>query len=388
MLIPYSTDAPVYHWPYTTVGLIVANVMAFYAAHIGLAGSVEAWVLAYGKRLHPVQWVSSMFMHADLSHIVGNMIFLWVFGLIVEGKLGWWRFLACYLGIGIIQNLLQQVAMLDYGGPVIGSLGASTAIYGIMAMAAIWAPKNDVTCFLWLAGFVARIVYVPIYVFSLIYLGLDLYSILMASERAGTGLLHMSGFLIGLPLAVVLLRCHVVDCEDWDLFSLIRKAHAAPEVTPPIADRLAAKRAADEERDAAKRRAAREHIAFLVRAGDIASASTAYRTMRNVLGGVDVDRPQMIAIIKWLHKEKRQAESAPVLADLIACYPEQSVSARITLAQICVAELERPGKALDLLADVTTALLPPESAALVARIAARARFMQAEGTIEIDSDTW
>lgn len=388
MLIPYSTDAPIYHWPYATVGLIIANTMAFYAAHLGPPGSVDAWVLAYGNGLHPVQWVSSMFMHGDLPHLIGNMVFLWVFGLIVEGKLGWWRFLACYLGIGVFQNIVQQVVMLDYGGPVFGSLGASTAIYGIIAMAAIWAPKNDVTCFLWLAGLIGRIVSVPIYVFSLIYLGLDLYSVLMASERAGTGLLHMSGFLIGLPLAVVLLRCHVVDCEDWDLFSLIRKAHAIPASPPPVAERLAAARAAEQQRDAEKRKAAKEHIAFLVRKGDVASAYTAYRTMRSLLGGVDIDRQQMIAIIKWLHEGKRQAESAPILADLIAGYPEQAVSARITLAQICVAELERPGKALDLLADVNTSALPPASAVLVSRIVARAKFMQAEGTIEIDSDTW
>lgn len=388
MLFPYSTDAPVYHWPYATVGLIVANVMAFFAAHLGPPGSVDAWVLTYGDGLHPVQWVSSMFMHADLVHLIGNMVVLWAFGLVIEGKLGWWRFLACYLGIGIVQNVFQQIVMLDYRGPVTGSLGASTAIYGLMAMAAIWAPKNDVTCVLWLSMLLVRIVNVPIYVFSLIYVGLDLYSILMASERSGTGLLHMSGFLLGLPLAVVLLRCHVVDCEDWDLFSLIRKAHAIPESAPPLAERLAAARAAEEERDAAKRKAAREHIAILVRGGDIASAYTAYRTMRSVLGAVDVDRQQMIAIIKWLHEGKRQAESAPVLADLIARYPEQAVSARITLAQICVAELERPGKALDLLADVNTAVLPPASVALVSRIVARAKFMQAEGTIEIDSDAW
>ncbi len=388
MLIPYSTDAPVYHWPYATVGLILANVMAFYVAHLGAPGSVDAWVLAYGNGLHPVQWVSSMFMHADLMHLIGNMVFLWVFGLIIEGKLGWWRFLACYLGIGIIQNLLQQVVMLDYGGLVIGSLGASTAIYGIMAMAAIWAPKNDVTCFLWLAGFIGRIVSVPIYVFSLIYVGLDIFSIVVSSERAGTGLLHMSGFLLGLPLAIVLLRWHVVDCEDWDLFSLIRKAHAVPKFGPPLADRLAAAKAAEEERNASKRKAAREHIAFLVREGDIASAYTAYRTMRNVLGGADIERRHMLAIIKWLHQEKRQADSAPVLADLIARYPAQAAAARITLAQICVAELERPGKAMDLLADVDTGGLPPASAALVARITARARRMQAEGTIEIDSDAW
>jgi hypothetical protein len=125
-----------------------------------------------------------------------------------------------------------------------------------------------------------------------------------------------------------------------------------------------------------------------VREGNIASAYTAYCTTRNVLGGADVDRRHMLAIIKWLHTEQRRADSAPVLADLIASAPEQAVAARVTLAEICVTDLERPGKALDLLEDVDTSGLSPESMAVVASIAARARQMQEEGTFEIASDTW
>lgn len=76
MLIPYATDAPVYHWPYATVGLIAANVVALYGAHVGPLGPVDAWMLSYGDGVHPGQWVSSMFMHGDFMHLIGNMVFL------------------------------------------------------------------------------------------------------------------------------------------------------------------------------------------------------------------------------------------------------------------------------------------------------------------------
>ena len=141
MFIPYSTDAPIYYWPIATIGLIVANVFIFFAVLFGGIQNPDDWVLVYGVGLTPPQWLLSMFMHADLLHLLGNMIFLWVFGLVVEGKLGWQKFLPCYLAIGILQSVVEQILQLVLAGQG-GSLGASSAIYGIMAMAAIWAPKN------------------------------------------------------------------------------------------------------------------------------------------------------------------------------------------------------------------------------------------------------
>ncbi len=56
-------------------------------------------------------------------HLVGNMFFLWGFGLVVEGKLGWWRFLLLYLTIGAIYSVIIQTSML--GATEGGALGAS-----------------------------------------------------------------------------------------------------------------------------------------------------------------------------------------------------------------------------------------------------------------------
>ena len=55
-------------------------------------------------RLHPVQWVTHNFLHLDFFHVLGNMIFLWAFGIVVEGKLGPWKYLLTYLLIGITQR--------------------------------------------------------------------------------------------------------------------------------------------------------------------------------------------------------------------------------------------------------------------------------------------
>ncbi|MEZ6069510.1 MAG: rhomboid family intramembrane serine protease [Pirellulales bacterium] len=130
------------------MGLIAANIAVFIVT-LAPNGLGDDLVLHFGNGLHPTQWLTAAFMHIDIFHIVGNMMFLWPFGLVVEGKIGWWRFLLVYLGIAVTANFIFQVAML--GSTFQYALGASTAIYGLIGVSIIWAPKNelDVVYFVW-----------------------------------------------------------------------------------------------------------------------------------------------------------------------------------------------------------------------------------------------
>lgn len=112
MILPYSTDAPIYHFPWMTIVLIVVNCITF--AITGMGHNSDGWLLQYGNGLHPLEWVAYNFLHFGIGHLVGNMFFLWAFGIVVEGKLGWWKFLAVYMGIGIIGGFLIQLTMLGY----------------------------------------------------------------------------------------------------------------------------------------------------------------------------------------------------------------------------------------------------------------------------------
>ena len=119
------------------------NTVVFFAV-VGMAPDmatvevVQPYILEYGNGLQPHQWLTANFLHADIVHLVGNMLALWGFGLIVEGKIGWWRFLTIYLGMGIGQCMLEQ--MFVPSSLAIGSLGASGVIFGLMAMSLLWAP--------------------------------------------------------------------------------------------------------------------------------------------------------------------------------------------------------------------------------------------------------
>jgi membrane associated rhomboid family serine protease len=112
---PINTDAPIYYWPKATLGLIVVLFAVFTVVQSGLAGPPDAvfdrYALQYGDGLHPIQWLTSNFLHAGWQHLLGNVVLLWGLGLVVEGKLGWQWFLAVFLGIGVLECAIEQACL-------------------------------------------------------------------------------------------------------------------------------------------------------------------------------------------------------------------------------------------------------------------------------------
>jgi membrane associated rhomboid family serine protease len=384
---PYSTDAPVYYWPFASVGLIVANIIVFIAMISGSISGPENWILWYGEGLHPEQWLTSIFMHASFDHLVGNMLFLWVFGLVVEGKLGWQKLLACYLSIGVGQSMIEQIMMLPFSGEGGGSLGASAAIFGLMAMAAVWAPKNDIT-FGYVIFFRWGTFDVSILALAVFYAGMEILFLMLSGGREGSSWLHLMGMALGAPLAIVMLRRGVVDCEGWDLLHVWKGDYGGFREQPDPQVTFAKTAERQKQTDQNLLANAKSQLRQFLQQGNLPAALTLYRKMGEVGDGLTLENDELRAIIKSLHQQRRWAESAPFMAELIERFPAGADLVRVKLAQICVVELERPGKALDLLADVDQSGLTREQATLVKRIEGKSLAMQAEGVIELDTEQW
>jgi membrane associated rhomboid family serine protease len=223
IVIPYSTDAPLYHIPFVTGGIILANTVIFFATTfqvmLGFSdlGQIEGLMLEYNQ-INPVQWITSNFMHGDLFHLLGNMFFLFIFGLIVEGKLGNMRFLGLYAVMCLLDGAASQVPMYFLVGEGT-ALGASGVIYGLMAIAVIWAPENEVDCFYWLFFFFYGTAEVSILTLGGWFIGLEIFSLIFSGFQMSSALLHMIGVAIGAPLGFYLLRKEMIDCEGWDIVS-------------------------------------------------------------------------------------------------------------------------------------------------------------------------
>jgi membrane associated rhomboid family serine protease len=147
--------------------------------------------------------LSSMFMHAGLLHLGGNMLFLWVFGDNVEHRAGPIVYLLIYLAFGIVGSLAQ---ILSDAGSVIPTLGASGAISGVLGAYIVLFPRNRVTVFLFrFLTQVPAIVAIGIWIVFQLISG---FGATVVSEESSGGvayLAHIGGFAAGL-LAGLLLR--------------------------------------------------------------------------------------------------------------------------------------------------------------------------------------
>lgn len=144
--------------------------------------------------------ITSMFMHGGVAHIVGNMLYLWVFGDNVENALGHARYFIFYLVCGVIASLCHVfLSMLIGSNLLIPSLGASGAISGVLGAYILLFPGRRVT-----AIFFIRIVRVSAIVVIGIWIVFQLISGLGMLGGAETGgvayAAHIGGFFAGLIL--------------------------------------------------------------------------------------------------------------------------------------------------------------------------------------------
>jgi membrane associated rhomboid family serine protease len=384
-MFPYSCDAKLFHLPIATGALIVLNILVFGGFASGRLDPADGWVLEYGTGLHPAQWLLSAFTHGSFGHLLGNMFFLWAFGLVTEGKLGWWRFLLAYLGIATSQSAIEQAIMPMIAPDVPFTLGASAAIYGLMAMACVWAPVNELSVFMLIL--LRPITFeLAIGAFAALYVGIDLfYSVLMGAGAIGS-ITHLMGGAMGFVLGIVLLKTGVVDCEDWDLLSVLSGTYGADKqkLREATIDSTRSAIAHSDEKALETRRKFDAYLQIDQPDQALAMKRRAEHTGRPL----DLDRQDLLKLITGLHKHGKWAESAPVMAELMEVFPVDSQAVRLKLAQICLMELDRPGRALELLDGLDVAVLPPQQETLRVKIAAAAKRKVNAGELEVDDGAW
>ncbi len=399
MIIPWATDAPIYHRPWATMGLMAANVVALVAAMDADPEQVEPLLLAHGQGLHPLQWVTSNFLHEGAGHLLGNLVFLWAFALIVEGKLGFARFLAVYLGLGFVQCGLEQVATLGMGES--HSLGASAIIYGIMAMAMVWAPKNELTC-LWWFGFKGGLfLEVAIVWFALLYIGFETWEVVFWGGAFGfqvtTALLHLSGAALGFALATAMLRLGWVDCEHWDLYSVMKGHQGRPSggggvktVKPPRKKKPKAKkpRAAEVASPEDRTEAAHLRLKGHLDAGDALGAHAAYDKAVRTLPGWTPRGADWLALIQSLLEAREWRAGVTTMEDYLRRSPKPSARVRIRLAQVLIKEQQRPIHALAVLDAIPAGSWPENLQAAAAQVRRQAEQMREEGVLEVEGEAW
>jgi membrane associated rhomboid family serine protease len=236
MLLPYRAKNPPERFPYATLGLIGINILVFaLTSELFMEvrkEAIDSFALTHATLLsEPWRILTSMFLHADIFHIGGNMLFLWLFGASVEGRLGPFKFLTLYLTAGVVGDLLSDL-MWGTLNPDAPSLGASGAIMGLGGAYLYMFPYSLICIFYWLGWFWRGVFEMQARWVVLFYIGIDMAEALLFQGRDGVGhFAHLGGFGAGLLIAFLFraqrdseavsqVQAIRADVKDYSLLSL------------------------------------------------------------------------------------------------------------------------------------------------------------------------
>jgi membrane associated rhomboid family serine protease len=257
VVFPLKNDIPVRRVPAVTLALLAANAAGFAwqawfawritglgAAHglpvteilrrldqglsfTALIGGAIPWEVSTLRDIGPVDLVpppftilTSMFLHGGLLHLLGNLLFLWVFGPNVEDVLGRVRYLGFYLASGIAAAAAQVLLSLAQGDPLMPMVGASGAIAGVMAAYMVFFPRARVMTAIPIV-FIIRIVHLPAAFFIGLWFLLQLLYAFLGGLGSGVAFFaHVGGFVFGWVVTKAL------------VLAQLRRRDAGPAVGP------------------------------------------------------------------------------------------------------------------------------------------------------------
>lgn len=204
--------------PWMVIALSAVALSVMIASHVGFGGPAEAWIERLGftpaglapwfdaakpKTLDPdlLRLLTALFVHSSWLHLIGNLAYLWVFGIPVERALGHVRFALAFLLLGALANLFVTLRIPDLERSIIGASGAVSGMIGIYLglfpsrRIGLWLPLG---LFLQFARIPALLVIGSWFTLQL------LYTVFGPVSDAVAWRTHVAGFVAGLLLALLL----------------------------------------------------------------------------------------------------------------------------------------------------------------------------------------
>jgi membrane associated rhomboid family serine protease len=192
-------------FPAVTYGLIALNVLFFFVELSGGESFIQQWAVVPRRLLdNPASdfptIFTSMFMHAGWVHLLGNMLYLWIFGDNVEDRFGHVKFLLFYLLCGIAATFAQ---IIFTSNSTIPNVGASGAIAGVLAAYILLFPRGQVNVMMG-RGVIPMPALVVIGLWIVLQFVSGIGSISQTADTGGVAYMaHIGGFLAGLLLTFV-----------------------------------------------------------------------------------------------------------------------------------------------------------------------------------------
>lgn len=358
MLLPLKTDRPQRNTPVVNYAIITLCVIAFILTgdQLQTARTSEPYQMIAGFFLWPdaaklSQFITYQFLHANWLHLTGNMIFLYVFGNLVEDRLGKVAYLFFYLSGGVIAGL-GHTFFSD--APVLGASGSVAAVTG--AYLALF-PQSTIT-----------ILYILVIIGTFEVSGMALILFRVAQDiifqingfDGVAYMAHIAGYVYGFTLSMALLLTGLLGREPYDMLALIAQRRRRSEFQrlsntgykPWEADQASMPNR-DQPLSEAQQRAAtiRDQITQAIAAGNLEQAATRYTDL------LTVDEEQTLAIeaqldiANQLMSDQRHDAAAKAYENFLKTYASYHDRAQVQLilGLLYARYLSRPQRARELL---------------------------------------
>lgn len=335
-MIPIRTEMVIRRTPLANYALVGLNVIVFLAfdalGGTKLRGFADQYLMLQAEVPSLYQFFTYQFRHADIGHLAGNMIFLWVFGNSVNAKMGDLPYLMFYLAAGVFAG--WGFAIGDVASPLIG---ASGAIAGVTTAFLVLFPRSHVTVmyFFFFIGFF------DIPAMLLIVLKIILWDNIVAPSFSETGAIaysaHMAGYVFGFVGALFMLLVRALPRDHFDMLSLMdrwnRRRQFQSAMAAPGADMRASygRVARDVPRSAKELEAEdirydrvsdlRSKISDAIASGDVNGASRAYEELVGVDPGQCLPARQQIVIGREFVSSQRYSQAANAFDRYLVNYP-------------------------------------------------------------------
>jgi membrane associated rhomboid family serine protease len=206
LFLPYKVDVHNSRKPFANYLVMIAIAAAFALQLTCPREQVERFVLD-GWSVEGL--LGYMWLHVGYLHIIGNLIFLWVFGNAVCAKLGNVLYLPVYIAVG----LLAAVVHLMFDVRV--AVGASGAVNGIIGAYFVLYPYNSIKCFFWFLAYL-RCFSIAGFWIILLRVALDVVGAISGYTEGAAYFAHIGGFIGGIILTIILLKSKLVVRDSMD----------------------------------------------------------------------------------------------------------------------------------------------------------------------------
>lgn len=332
--------------------LIAANVLVYIVLDVfarplsrAIGEGAKDQLLLDPESLSLYQFFSYQFLHGDFWHLFGNMLFLWVFGNSVNGKMGQVAYLFFYLACGVFAGI-GVVATSD--NPC---LGASGSIAGITTAFLVLFPRSGVTVFYWLWLYVGTI---QVQAMLLILVKIILWdNILSPNIEQGPGAesvayaAHIAGYIFGFAWCSLMLLVRALPRDQYDIVALVKRYHQRQQFRTMMADPNQRARATfgrvarpitaitgapdDEPVVVDEITAHRADIGDLISDGNFAAAAERYESLIAKDPNQVLPRRHMLAIANHLMTVGQYAQAAAAYEKFLKQFPTDLEAQQIRL---------------------------------------------------------